>query len=177
MAKSAFIVRVPEAEPCVGALRERFDPSARLGVPAHVTVLFPFMAPDLVTDAVLERARHAICQVHAFSFKLTNVRRFSETTYLAPDPAEPFIALTESLYRSFPQHPPFGGDHEGIVPHLTVAHGSRSGAEIAAVELAAALDAHGPVASICRSVVLLEDSSGCWKEMHAFALPTAADAR
>jgi hypothetical protein len=37
MAQTAFIVRVPEAERHVGDLRDRFDPSARLGVPAHIT--------------------------------------------------------------------------------------------------------------------------------------------
>ena len=30
MTESAFVVNVPEAESYVGALRERFDPSARL---------------------------------------------------------------------------------------------------------------------------------------------------
>jgi hypothetical protein len=39
MAESAFIVRVPEAEVCVGALRERFDASVRLGVPTVETRL------------------------------------------------------------------------------------------------------------------------------------------
>jgi hypothetical protein len=39
MAESAFIVRVPEAEACVSELRNRFDASVRLGVPAHITVL------------------------------------------------------------------------------------------------------------------------------------------
>src|SRR5580765_1428536 len=38
MAESALGVNVPEAEPNVGALRARFDPAAKLGVPAHITV-------------------------------------------------------------------------------------------------------------------------------------------
>ena len=44
--QTALIVRVPETEPCVAALRERFDPSAALGVPAHITVLHFFMGPE-----------------------------------------------------------------------------------------------------------------------------------
>jgi hypothetical protein len=39
MAESAFIVPVPEAESVVAPLRERFDASAKLGVPA------PFALP------------------------------------------------------------------------------------------------------------------------------------
>jgi hypothetical protein len=42
---SAVVVPVPEAEPRVGALRTALDPSAALGVPAHVTILYPFVAP------------------------------------------------------------------------------------------------------------------------------------
>jgi hypothetical protein len=37
---SALVVAIPEAEPRVGALRTALDPSAALGVPAHVTICF-----------------------------------------------------------------------------------------------------------------------------------------
>ncbi len=42
---AAVLVTVPEAESLVAPLRERFDASTALGVPAHITVLFPFMPP------------------------------------------------------------------------------------------------------------------------------------
>lgn len=41
--QTGLIVRIPEAEPYVRGWRERLDPSAQAGVPAHVTVLFPFL--------------------------------------------------------------------------------------------------------------------------------------
>jgi 2'-5' RNA ligase len=173
MAESAFIVRVPEAEPCVGALRERFDASVKLGVPAHITVLVPFMSPERITEAVLQRVHRALSEVPAFSFKLAKVQRFPATAYLAPEPAEPFIALTQSLVRSFPEYPPFGGEHESVIPHLTVAHGSATEAEAAAGELAATMQTHGPITSSCACVALLENSSGLWREMHAFTLSRA----
>ena len=171
MAESAFIVHVPEAEPCVGALRERFDASVKLGVPAHITVLAPFMSPERIAEPVLQRIREALGEVAAFSFTLAQVGRFSATAYLAPEPSELFIALTQSLARAFPEYPPFGGAFETIVPHLTVAHGSASAAALAAVELTAAMRTHGSVACRCTSVALLENSSGLWKEMHVFNLP------
>jgi len=61
-------------------------------------------------------------------------------------------------------------EHDSIIPHLTVAHGSAAEAELAAVELAAALRAQGPIASHCARVELLENSSGRWRPMHTFAL-------
>ena len=170
VAISAFIVRVPEAEPCVRALRERFDASVKLGVPTHITVLVPFMPPHSITDAVLRRVQRALSAVPSFAFSLSEVRRFPATTYLAPEPATSFIALTESLVREFPEYPPSGGEFESIIPHLTVAHGSAADAEVAAVQLAAAVRVHGPIASTCMSVALLENSSGLWKDAHAFPL-------
>ena len=69
MPQSAFIVRVPEAEALVRELRNRFDASSRLGVPAHVTVLFPFMSPERVTAVVLAEVKAALQQVPAFTFR------------------------------------------------------------------------------------------------------------
>lgn len=170
MPQSAFIVHVPQAEACVGPLRERYDASARLGVPAHITLLFPFMDPGHITDAVLRQAQQALDAVPAFPFSLSAVARFAATAYLAPEPAEPFIVLTHSLARQFPAYPPFGGAHADIVPHLTVAHGDAQQADLAERELAAALRAHGPIHARCTHVVLLENASGRWQQMHAFAL-------
>src|SRR3989442_4426406 len=87
-AQSAFIVRVPEAESRVGALRERFDASVKLGVPAHITVLVPFMSPERISAEVLAEAQAALNEVPAFPFALTSVARFPATAYLAPEPAQ-----------------------------------------------------------------------------------------
>jgi hypothetical protein len=43
--------------------------------------------------------------------------------WLAPQPAQPFIDLTERLAAAFPNHPPYEGAHDEIVPHLTIALG------------------------------------------------------
>ena len=166
MPETAFIVRVPEAEACVNALRERFDVSVQLGVPAHITVLVPFMSPDLVTDTVLQDAQDALSQEPSFAFSLERVARFPATTYLAPEPAEPFIEITRALVRRFPEYPPFSGQHESIVPHLTVANGNAEVAETVTVELEALLRLHGQIRSVCASVALLENSSGRLKELH-----------
>jgi 2'-5' RNA ligase len=171
MAQTAFIVHVPEAELCVQAFRERFDPSARRGVPAHITILAPFMSPEHVTQKVLEQAQLALSEVPAFSFSLSKVGRFPTTTYLAPEPDTSFIELTRSLVRKFPQFPPCGGEFDSIIPHLTVAHGRATEAENVAVELVAGMKVHGPIISHCASVLLLENSSGIWQQMHTFALP------
>src|SRR5207245_10786465 len=53
MRQSALIIAVPEAEPLFSAVREQHDPAAKMGVPAHVTVLLPFMPADTVDEQSL----------------------------------------------------------------------------------------------------------------------------
>jgi 2'-5' RNA ligase len=171
MAQTAFVVRVPEAEELVGALRERFDASARLGVPAHITVLVPFMPPEQLSDLVRAQIAGAFSEVDSFTFVLQRVGRFPATAYLAPEPAEPFIALTRALIARFPEFLPYGGAHGGsVVPHLTVADGDPGKAALAERELKDLLELRAPIQSTCGSVALLENSTGRWEEIHAFAL-------
>ena len=106
-----------------------------------------------------------------FAYSLSQVSRFEATAYLAPDPAAPFVALTEALVQAFPGFLPFCGAHTSIIPHLTVAHGDAESAESAATELAARLKKSGPIACVCSTVTLLENSSGRWQTLHTFDLP------
>ena len=168
--QTGFIVRVAEAEHMVAALREKYHPVAKLGVPAHVTVLFPFMALEDIDNSVEQKIQAALVCVAAFSFNLSSVGRFPVTAYLVPEPKQPFVALTHALYRAFPSFPPFGGEFEDIIPHLTVAHGAAEQAEEAAVEMGLALAASGPVHSHCKEVELLENSSGMWPTARVFPL-------
>ena len=176
MAESGFIVRVSEAEPLVRALRERYNESARLGVPAHITVLFPFMPPERIDSPVLERIRRVVGGVQSFEFSLSAVGRFPATAYLEPAPSAPFVALTEALVAEFPQFPPFAGEFPTIIPHLTVAHGNAEEAHFVEAQLVAKLAEHGSIRSACRSIELFENSSGRWRQMHVFHLAAAQPA-
>lgn len=170
MAESGLIVCVAQAESRVSALRDRFDASSRLGVPAHITVLYPFMPPDQVDDAVLEKVRDVLSRVRPFQFTLAGVARFAATAYLMPQPSLPFVELTEALVRRFPEFPPFGGAFKTVIPHLTVAHGNVAEAASTEAELVVAMAEQGPIQAACTSVVLMENSSGLWREMHVFKL-------
>ena len=168
MLQSAFIVRVPETEPHVASLRERYDPSARLGVPAHITVLYPFMAPDRIDAVIVAKVRAITRSTAPFAFRLTRIGCFTGTLYLAPEPAAPFIDLTLALVREFPAHKPYGGQYEGVVPHLTVAQAGAPQQHEAEAQLRACLSVG--VAAVCRELVLIENSSGRWLPMHVFPL-------
>lgn len=175
MPQSALILRVPEAEPFVAALRERFDPVARLGVPAHLTLLFPFAAPERTTPQMLDAARAIASATRAFPFRLARIERFPSTLYLAPQPAQPFVALTEQFARAFPEFPLYGGAFDTIVPHLTVAHGTREELDAVERELRERWPREGVAIPTCAPVSLIEDSTGTWRTLREFSLGRPAD--
>jgi len=126
--ESAILVPVPEAEPAVGHLRARLDRSAGQGVPAHVTVLYPFMPPTQITAAVLSGVAAAVATVPAFDCRFARTAWFGDNVvWLAPEPDGPFRALTAAVHAAFPEYPPFGGQHAEVIPHLTVGDGSAGG--------------------------------------------------
>lgn len=119
--ESCFLVPVPEAEPVVGRLRGRLDRAAAWGVPAHVTILYPFVLPDAITSEMVDLAAAAVASVPAFECTFARTRWFGEDVlWLAPEPDQPFRALTTALHAAFPQCPPFGGIYPDVVPHLTI---------------------------------------------------------
>jgi 2'-5' RNA ligase len=170
MAESAFIVQVPEVEPLIGNLRAQFDSSAKLGVPAHITVLYPFMPPESITEAVVHEAGAAISQIQPFAFRLATVGRFPGVLYLAPEPSAPFVELTGSLARQFPEYPPYQGKFQLVIPHLTVADGGDPQVTVAEAQLVALVEEQGPVLAKCDTLTLLENSSGRWREMRSIPL-------
>jgi 2'-5' RNA ligase len=156
--RTALIVAVPEAERLVSELRLAYDSSAALGVPAHITILFPFAPPKEIDEHALA---DVIARQPAFAFELTSVERFgAEITYLAPEPSGPFTALTRMVEERWPEYPPYEGAHEVVVPHLTV--GERM------LDLSPPL----PIACHAHDVVLLEEDEpgGRWQERRRFPL-------
>ncbi|MFF3253146.1 2'-5' RNA ligase family protein [Actinacidiphila glaucinigra] len=165
--ETALIVKVPEAEPVVGGWRERFDVSAEAGVPAHVSVLYPFLNQDRIDDQVLGVLGELFGSHRAFDLRFGRCGRFPGVLYLAPEPDEQFRALTLAVADRWPEAPPYGGRFAEVVPHLTVVDGQEpSVLDALEAELASRL----PVATHVSSVQLLVFDGIVWREQADFAL-------
>ena len=75
-AESALVILVPEAEPLVRPFLERFDPSAATGVPAHITLLYPFLAPERIGKEVVDQVAQCCRGFAPIAYSLTEIRRF-----------------------------------------------------------------------------------------------------
>jgi hypothetical protein len=157
MPRTALIVAVPEAEDAVADLRLQHDSSAALGVPAHVTILFPFLDAAAIDEDALEEV---LADHDAFDFELVSVETFDDGhVYLAPTRPERFVALTDSVWRRWPEHPPYEGAFETVVPHLTIS------------EQPLDCDVELPIAARADAVTLIEEQAdGRWLSRRRFSL-------
>jgi hypothetical protein len=90
--RTALIVAVPEAAALAEPWLERTcraKPST--GVPAHITLLFPFVPAARIDPALIDDLRGLFGEFAAFRFALRRAERFPEVLYLATEPAEPFV--------------------------------------------------------------------------------------
>lgn len=120
-APTALVVLVPEAEVLVKAYRDQYDPSAAEGMPAHITVLYPFKQLDHIGEDVVANLHRLFSHYPCFPFALGAIHRFPTALYLAPRPETPFQLLTRAVASQYPETPPYGGAFSAIVPHLTLA--------------------------------------------------------
>lgn len=163
--ESALIVPVPEAEAAVAEWRAALDDAAAWGVPAHVTVLYPFLPPSRLGTEEIERLREVIAGMSRFEVTFDRVGWFgAEVVWLAPDPGDGFRQLTAAVWSAFPDCPPYGGAFDDSVPHLTIAarrdlNQMRTAADDAATHL--------PIKAAVRSVHLYQGSGapGAWREI------------
>jgi len=155
--RHALLVPFPELLPLVEQWLERTDATGpSQGIPPHVTVLSP--APSGIGD-VLDG-------FEAFDVVFRETRRFVDVVYLAPEPAEPFVALTRAVWGRFPDWPPYGGQFlPEITPHVTVAWGALL--DEAEVDLGPRLPVR---ARACEAVLFGEVEPGRWERQASHPL-------
>lgn len=129
----------------------------RDNLPPHVTVLVPCPGDVAAIAEVLSA-------FDPFDVAFPRLERFPEILWLAPEPAEPFVAMTEAMVDRFPGYPPYGGIHDDIVPHLTVAEAELD-------DTAARIEPLLPLRSRTESVVLYERvEADRWRDVEAVRL-------
>lgn len=144
--QSAVLIPVPNADSVVGRWRHEHDPVARAGVPAHITLIVPWLPPDEITSTDLDELDIELSDVKAFEFDLTHVDWFGRRVlWVAPEPASTFRDLTHRLAERF-STPPWDDEFDEVVPHMTVAHAS-DGVELVPV----AADVAGRLPLHCRA--------------------------
>lgn len=175
--RTALVVVTREAEPVLAPSRRRhIGATVDRGIPAHITVLFPFV-PALEVDAEISGALRALyAPVEPFAYDLASLESFPGYAWLAPDPGEPFLDLIAITRDAFPDLPPYGERDIAPVPHCTVGAAEDPDRLTALVaELQVELGAMLPIRCHAEAVTLLaERADETWFERRAFAFTGGA---
>ena len=156
------------------AIRLREVASARAGAPAHVTLLFPFVPARELRGEHLEHVARLVGSVPAFDVWLREVRRWDPgggapegVIWLDPEPSGPFIELTNALGREFPDFGPYGGLHDKIIPHLTIASDDRRRLRTVQAAARPSLPFRRRVSA---AILIVEGVDGRWHTRRRFAM-------
>jgi 2'-5' RNA ligase len=169
VSETAIVVPVLKAEPATSYVRRQYTRDGAAGMPPHVTLLYPFVDDSLLVGHLAE-VESVLEPFRAFDFELRRFDRFDDepgTLFLAPEPTRSFLDLIAELSAAFPAHPPYGGEHATIVPHLTVAHGNR----LLLDSLEAEVQPQLPIRARATEVWLMAETvDGRWEQRFAVAL-------
>jgi hypothetical protein len=175
MAHSLLMVPVREAEFVVRPRLERRSPEYLPPDPdetvAHITLLGPFADLADIDDGLVSELRDFFADVLPFAYRLTGISEFpGGTTYLSPQPSAPFRQLTHELHRRFPEFPPYGGQFDDVIPHVSVPIPDDEDVDTLRFELGPRL----PIDAHAREASLLWWEPGKVRSLETFTFGTTA---
>ncbi len=137
--------------------------SAALGVPAHVTLLYPFKSPEELREADRRRIASILAADGPLRFRLARVLDWDAVRYLEVEPRAPFTRLVERLVGAYPTWAPYGGAFP-YVPHVTLSDGSPG-------EHPPIAEPRRPLERVAgRAVLIAEGADGRWTTRWRFRI-------
>ncbi len=118
---TVIMIVVPhELQAIAVPLLRRYAPDTLTRVPAHLTVLYPFVAYERLDEACVQL--QAICAgIAPFELTMAGYAEFPGVIYMPPRNPRPIKQLFQRIFRDFPDCPPYRGAYGGgMTPHLTV---------------------------------------------------------
>lgn len=136
------------------------------GVPAHVTLLWPFAAEDALGPELVAQVAAIVARHPALDVTLASGERFPDTLYASVEPDPPIRALQAELAAAFPTLPLYDGEfgftpHVSVVEDVTATHADEF-ERLAAIEL--------PVTQRVHAVDLITTRAGRWATRRQFPL-------
>jgi len=121
--ETAIVVPVEGAELLLSGAAAACGFDRPPGMPAHVTLLYPFVDAERLSAGHAHQAQRALSNVQPFGCSFSSIGRFDDppvAIFLEPKPVEQFSAMVQALVGAFPEFPPYGGTVEEVIPHLTL---------------------------------------------------------
>lgn len=164
--ETAVIVPVPAVEPVLAQHRTQLGirDSLDRGIPAHITLVYPFLDSEQADPNSRARLAGIMNDTQVIRFSLTSIRWWDALAWLGPEPADPFVALTERLIAVFGILP-YNGAYGEITPHLSISDGRARDIDTAIrdIESSLPIKAHAD-----RAQLMTGTESGPWTLVEEF---------
>ena len=121
--QTALVFLVPEAEAPLSRVASTFPQLVRPGLPAHVTVLAPWIPLDEVDQKALVLCANLAASMPETTVSFNKIGMKPGFVYLDSDEASSIEAICDATKRTWPYLPPYAGKHKDVRPHITLALG------------------------------------------------------
>lgn len=169
MPSSSIDLQFDELAEPLNKWRENTVEVATLGVPPHITLLYPWRDVPL-KDSDIMQLEKTLENFEPFNLCFDKVCTFEiGVVYLALADEHVPRTIMKAIFRAFPDTPPYKGAFADPSPHLTVAKCSSENVSSLRDEIAGVLDL--PIElNVSKIFVMEEREDGQWFNRHAIML-------
>ncbi|MGH3857385.1 MAG: 2'-5' RNA ligase family protein [Pseudonocardiaceae bacterium] len=166
--QTGLVIPVPTADALLASVGARYPGTVREGVPAHVSLLYPFVPAADLDEQVTSALGELFDKQVPMRVEFVECYRRGGFVALRPDPIDGLAELLSKTHRRWPDVVPYEGLYGDVEPHVTVA---LRASEEAAVMIEQEVTAELPIAAELREAWLLA-FEGRWQlrarfEFHA----------
>jgi hypothetical protein len=157
--RTGVVIPVPGADLLLARAATRSD-GVRQGVPAHVSLLYPFVPVAELHDNALSELGEVFERQAAVDVEFDRCHRRDNFVFLQPTPLQPVMDLADELRQRWPDVLPYDGlyGHQ-VEPHLTITLGADA-SQATAVEPLVVTEL--PLAATLQEAWLVAARDGQW---------------
>jgi 2'-5' RNA ligase len=121
--ETAVMLFLADQDPTLASAHDELYPErVDEHIPLCITLLYPFVPRESLTEAHLETLRDFFAARRPFAFDLTRLAEFPGlVVYAVPEPDDELRATMRALWALFPDCPPYGEPGGDPPPHATLA--------------------------------------------------------
>ncbi|MGH3823724.1 MAG: 2'-5' RNA ligase family protein [Pseudonocardiaceae bacterium] len=119
--QTGLVIPVPAADPLLTLVETRHPGTVREGVPAHVSLLYPFVGAAELDERVTRALSELVAGHEPMPVEFVECYRSGGFVALRPDPIEGLTELTRKTRDRWPDMVPYEGVYGDVEPHVTVA--------------------------------------------------------